>query len=170
MIIAAQSARRKKQLDGDSGVEKLELPGGRDPRSAVLEILLNPQVEFAEPNFLISKDDLTPDDDRFSEQWALHNTGQNGGRFGSDIDASGAWTTTTGSTSTVIAVVDSGIDFTHPTWQTIVGLIRRPAQPVICMAGTLSRTVRRSRTNRAMVLRSQASLPRRATTAWASAG
>ncbi len=114
MIIAAQSARRKKQLDGDSGVEKLELPGGRDPRSAVLEILLNPQVEFAEPNFLISKDDLTPDDDRFSEQWALHNTGQNGGRFGSDIDASGAWTTTTGSTSTVIAVVDSGIDFTHP--------------------------------------------------------
>src|SRR5215217_3356850 len=35
-IIAAQSARRKKQLQGDSGVEKLELRAGHDPITAAL--------------------------------------------------------------------------------------------------------------------------------------
>src|SRR5215203_4692117 len=96
-IIAAQNARRKKQLQGDSGIEKLELRAGHDPKAAALEMLLNPQVEFAEPNFLIAKDDVNPNDARFGEQWALHNTGQNGGQFGSDVHASGAWNTTTGS-------------------------------------------------------------------------
>jgi subtilisin family serine protease len=75
---------------------------------------MKPQVEFAEPNFLISKSDLTPNDAQFNEQWALRNTGQNGGQYGADINASGAWQTTTGSPATVIAVIDSGIDFTHP--------------------------------------------------------
>src|ERR687892_1805255 len=50
-IIAAQGARRKKQLQGESGVEKLALPAGRNLRTAALELLLDPQVEFAEPNF-----------------------------------------------------------------------------------------------------------------------
>jgi RHS repeat-associated protein len=113
-IIAAHGARRKKQLAGESGVEKLELRPGRDANTAALEMLLNPQVEFAEPNFLIAKDQLNPNDARFSEQWALRNTGQNGGQFGADVNASGAWTTTTGSASTVIAVIDSGIDWQHP--------------------------------------------------------
>jgi len=113
-ILATHGVRRKQQLEGDSGFEKLELPAGRDIKTAVLQLLQNPQVQFAEPNFLISKEDLTPNDPQFNQQWALQNTGQNGGQFGSDIKASAAWEKTTGSASTVIAVIDSGIDFTHP--------------------------------------------------------
>ena len=113
-IMAAHGARQKQKLEGDSGFEKLELPAGRDAKTASLQLLQNPQVEFAEPNFIISKEDLTPNDPQFKQQWALQNTGQNGGQFGSDIKAAAAWSTTTGSTSTVIAVIDSGIDFTHP--------------------------------------------------------
>jgi serine protease len=113
-ILATHGVRRKQQLEGDSGFEKLELPAGRDAKAAVMQLLQNPQVQFAEPNFLISKEDLTPNDPQFNEQWALQNTGQNGGQFGSDIKAATAWDKTTGSTSTVIAVIDSGIDFTHP--------------------------------------------------------
>jgi hypothetical protein len=89
MILAVQGARRKKQLGGESSVEKLQLPAGRDVRTAALELMLNTQVEFAEPNFLIAKDGLTPSDSRFTEQWALRNTGENGGQYGSDIDATG---------------------------------------------------------------------------------
>ena len=96
-ILATQGARKKKDLRGASGLEKLELLGGRDARAAAQELLFNPQVEFVEPNFLIAKDDVVPNDDQFSEQWALRNTGQNGGQFGSDVNASGAWKTTTGS-------------------------------------------------------------------------
>jgi len=114
MIVAVQGARRKKQLAGESSVEKLQLPVGRDVRTAALELMLNSQVEFAEPNFLVSKDDLSPNDAQFDAQWALRNTGENGGQYGSDINATSAWSTTTGSAATVVAVIDSGIDFTHP--------------------------------------------------------
>lgn len=113
-ILATQGARKKKDLRGESGIEKLELSPGSDARSVAMQMLLSGQVVFAEPNFVIEKDDAIADDARFNEQWALRNTGQNGGQFGSDVNATGAWKTTTGSKSTVIAVIDSGIDFTHP--------------------------------------------------------
>ena len=113
-IIATHGARKKKDLEGDSGIQKLTLVASKDPKTVALQLLLNPQVEFAEPNFLIAKDEVLPNDAHFNEQWTLRNTGQNAGQFGSDINASGAWNTTTGSRSTVIAVIDSGIDFTHP--------------------------------------------------------
>src|ERR1044072_1985129 len=113
-IFAAHGARRKKQLRGEAGVERLELRTGRDVKTAALELLLNPQIDFAEPNFLISKEDLQPNDPQVNAQWSLRNTGQNGGQYGSDINATAAWQTTTGSSATVIAVIDSGIDFTHP--------------------------------------------------------
>jgi subtilisin family serine protease len=111
---ASQGAHRKKRLRGESGFEKLELSGGQDPETVSRRLLLNPAVEFAEPNFLINKDQVTPSDPSFIEQWALRNTGQNGGQFGSDINVTAAWQTGTGSRATVIAVIDSGIDFTHP--------------------------------------------------------
>src|SRR5262245_559214 len=55
-----------------------------------------------------------PNDPQFSQQWPLHNTGQTGGLYDADIDMPEAWTVSTGSMSTVIAVLDSGIDYTHP--------------------------------------------------------
>jgi RHS repeat-associated protein len=117
-ILTSHGARRKKHLSGESGIEKLQLSAGRDLRLAAIQLLMDPQVEFAEPNFLISKDDLNPNDPQFDRQWALRNIGQEGGQFGSDIKVTSAWETTTGSSNTVIAVIDSGIDFTHPELKT----------------------------------------------------
>src|ERR1044071_9049709 len=113
LIISTQGARRKKELKGESDVEKLQLPKGRE-WNAALELLMNPQVEFAEPNFIIAKEDFTPNDPQFQDQWSLRNTGQSGGQYGSDINATTAWQTTMGSLATIVAVIDSGIDFTHP--------------------------------------------------------
>jgi len=45
--------------------------------------------------------------------WGLHNTGQQGGKVDTDIDAPEAWATTTGSHNNVIAVIDTGTDYTH---------------------------------------------------------
>jgi len=53
-------------------------------------------------------------DPSFPSQWALHNTGQNGGTAGADIRATQAWNVTTGSRSVVVGIVDSGIDVSHP--------------------------------------------------------
>jgi len=167
-ISASQGARRKQKPANESGIERLELQNGRDIKTAALELLLNSQVEFAEPNFLISKEDLQPDDPQLNAQWALRNTGQNGGQYGSDINATTAWQTTTGSSATIIAVIDSGIDFTHPDLTNNQWTNPIPQTLVICTVGISLQTVAKSRMSRDMALRSPASLPPRVTILWES--
>lgn len=55
-----------------------------------------------------------PNDPLFTDQWALNNTGQNGGKQKADIDALKAWQKTKGSDKVVVAVLDTGVDYTHP--------------------------------------------------------
>jgi len=55
-----------------------------------------------------------PTNDPMGNQlWALHNWGQTGGTTDADIDAKEAWETITGTNEVVVAVIDSGIDYTH---------------------------------------------------------
>ncbi len=76
-----------------------------------------PEVEYAEAVFDISLEGfgtpVFPTDPRFSEQWALANDGTRGGTKGADISAVNAWSVTTGSDKVVVAVLDSGVDYTH---------------------------------------------------------
>ena len=55
-----------------------------------------------------------PNDPLFSNLWGMHNTGQSGGTVDADIDAPEAWSVNTGSPSTIIAVIDTGVDYLHP--------------------------------------------------------
>jgi subtilisin family serine protease len=62
---------------------------------------------------------IYPNDPDFVKQWYLHNTGQNipisgEGTPDADIDAPEAWDIETGSPDVVIAIIDCGIDYTHP--------------------------------------------------------
>ena len=52
-------------------------------------------------------------DPKLGEQWSLHNEGQRGGKREADIRAFSAWAKTTGSERVVVAVIDSGVDYTH---------------------------------------------------------
>jgi subtilisin family serine protease len=72
-------------------------------------------VEFAEPNFLIYPAATFPNDPQFGSQWALNNTGQLAGSLAdSDVDAPEAWDLTQGDANIIVAVIDSGVDYTHP--------------------------------------------------------
>ena len=119
-VVANGHGAQRKKLRGESGIEKLKAPTGTSVESLATQLMLDPAVELAEPNFIIKHDqvssgnEIAPNDNQFAEQWALRNTGQNGGQYGSDINTTTAWQTTTGLHSTVIAIIDSGIDFTHP--------------------------------------------------------
>lgn len=55
-----------------------------------------------------------PNDASFGTLWGLNNSGRSPGVGNSDINAPEAWETTTGSRSVVVAVIDSGVDYTHP--------------------------------------------------------
>ncbi len=86
--------------------------------SAVKTLALNPLVDIAEPNYIYRMNKLS-NDPMFGQLWGLKNVGQNDpkgqvGVAGVDIGAEQAWDIETGSDKTVVAIIDTGIDFTHP--------------------------------------------------------
>ncbi len=88
------------------------IPDGSSVKDMINKIIKDPNVEYAEPNYLYHAD-ATPDDPRFTDLWGLNNNGQTGGTPDADIDATEAWDIATGDSSIVIAVIDTGIDYTH---------------------------------------------------------
>ncbi|MBI4327435.1 MAG: S8 family serine peptidase, partial [Chloroflexi bacterium] len=69
---------------------------------------------YVEPDYVV-KTSLTPNDSAFvnGNLWGLRNNGQLGGRPGADINAVQAWDITTGSTNVIVAVIDTGVRYTH---------------------------------------------------------
>jgi hypothetical protein len=53
-------------------------------------------------------------DSLYNLQWSLQNTGQHGGTIGADIHINDAWGITKGCPNIRIAVIDEGVDLTHP--------------------------------------------------------
>jgi len=90
----------------------------------------NPEIEYVEPNYIISLNKAKsteaaadeapmPKDNNFNKQWGLKNDGKNGSIFssgvaGEDINILRAWNITKGSSAVKIAVIDTGVDYTHP--------------------------------------------------------
>ena len=96
-----------------NNVYQLKLQPGASVESAVAQAYTDPNVEYAEPNYVLDIN-ATPNDTSFGSLWGLHNTGQNGGTADSDIDATEAWNIATdASDSIIIAVIDTGVDYNH---------------------------------------------------------
>ncbi|MCH5377184.1 MAG: S8 family serine peptidase, partial [Planctomycetes bacterium] len=74
----------------------------------------NGLVEYVETNEPLSIVGSLPNDTNLSALWGLNNTGQTGGAPNADIDMPDAWERATGSSAVVVAVIDTGIDYTHP--------------------------------------------------------
>jgi subtilisin family serine protease/subtilisin-like proprotein convertase family protein len=94
-----------------SGLYEVQLTAGHTVTQALTAYRADPQVIDVQPDYLLSPSTV-PNDPQFSQQWSLHNTGQDGGTPGADIHATGAWNVTTGNPAVVVAVLDSGIDYT----------------------------------------------------------
>jgi subtilisin family serine protease len=92
----------------DLDVEVAEFPalrGSKDARAAeviVNALKRNPNVEYIEPNYIYSLS-FTPNDPNQSSQYAW-----------GKIQAYSAWDVTQGNSSTVVAVVDTGVQRNHP--------------------------------------------------------
>ena len=98
--------------------ELLKLEPGTSTEAAVNALRESPAVEAAGYNWL-RKLDYTPSSPDFPKQWGLNNTGQTiegqPGTPDADIDAAEAWDIERGnSNATTLAVIDSGVDLTHP--------------------------------------------------------
>ena len=73
----------------------------------------DPAVRFIEPDYIVHTETV-PDDPSFPIQWSLQNTGQQNGVPGADIHVTRAWDQVTGSAQVIVAIVDTGMDLTHP--------------------------------------------------------
>ena len=80
---------------------------------ALQSLARNNIVVTASPNMRIDIAQ-TPNDSQFSRLFGMNNTGQTGGRPDADIDATEAWDRATGTGGTIVAVIDTGIDYNHP--------------------------------------------------------
>jgi len=90
-----------------SNIHLLNFSERFDPVVVAKQYQDNPDVELAEPN-IYYKYFTSPNDPRFSNQWSLNQEND------CDIDATEAWDIVTGSSDVVVAIVDTGIDKTHP--------------------------------------------------------
>jgi len=92
----------------EDGTSLVVLGQGVDRDAAVARIRSAADVAFAEPDSVLHVADTTPNDPGFPQQWGLKQAN------GIDIGATKAWDVTTGSSSTIVAIVDTGVDLTHP--------------------------------------------------------
>lgn len=69
------------------------------------KLLASGSVESCSPNYEVRASAL-PNDPSMSSLWGLSSS--------LGIDAPGAWDTSTGSSEVVVAVIDTGVDYTHP--------------------------------------------------------
>jgi subtilisin family serine protease len=90
------------------GPSVVALAPGVSPSAAIATLRADRQVLYAEPDGTIHGTDINPTDPMFGALWGMNNPNN------VDIDAPQAWTVTTGNPSTIIAVLDTGIDLNNP--------------------------------------------------------
>jgi thermitase len=100
-----------KALSNLSGIYLLHTGPQTDIPSAVEAYARLNEVEYAQPNYIYrledeicrDKTDLVPDDPRYAEQWYLP-----------QMHAAEGWEVTQGTSTVVVAVVDTGVNYNHP--------------------------------------------------------
>jgi subtilisin family serine protease len=97
--------------------------GGVAPTDVIAQLRGDPRVRIAEPDYIVHTTDTIPNDQYFPYLWGLRNIGQGDYGYttcttcstvGADISATKAWDLTTGSSQVIVAVIDTGVDYTHP--------------------------------------------------------
>lgn len=132
-IAGAHHDQVEDEIEAVRGLTLIDDLDNADPSSVADDYTkMTDLVDYAEVNGQVSIDDPVPpvytykyiaehpapglelpDDPQFEQQWALNNLGQDNGKAGADISALDAWKKTHGSEDIVVAVLDSGVDYTH---------------------------------------------------------
>jgi subtilisin family serine protease len=114
---------------GHAVLANLNLPGwaqvkvgaGQTVEAALTAYRDDPEVEYVQPNY-VYRAAAAPNDSQYGQIWAFKNVGQtvatgtyvpNAGAAGNDMNIEPAWGRITDCSSAVVAVLDSGVDYTH---------------------------------------------------------
>jgi subtilisin family serine protease len=111
------STRQAQPLGSFPGIGDLQIlrvPDGETVPNLIAKYERSGLVAFAEPDYF-GHVFATPNDPAYTNGtlWALNNTGQNGGTTDADIDAPEAWDVLNSASNIVVAVIDTGVRYTH---------------------------------------------------------
>lgn len=106
-ISSSSKALESRQPYEGSTILVLDFPDGTELSEVVKSVRRERNVLSVSVNAPVYLSSI-PNDTYFSQQWNMRNLVQ-----GVDIEAPGAWDNTTGSSSVVVALVDTGVDVTH---------------------------------------------------------
>lgn len=85
-----------------------------DTEQLIKTLEKNPNVEFAEPNYIQKAESLASDEPYYGSQWHLNNDGNHFESTGYDLNVNPVYDkVTTGSDKVVVAVIYTGVDYTH---------------------------------------------------------
>ncbi len=117
-VLAAQRAVIQTTLPLLGGLQTLALNQADGTRADLETRLAALQAtglyDYVEPDFIVTTN-ATPNDPRYAsgELWGLRNLGQDAGTDDADIDAPEAWDLRSSAASVVVAVIDTGVRYTH---------------------------------------------------------
>jgi thermitase len=92
----------------DNGVAVIKLADGEAVEAALQSLRRHGEVDYVQPNYVYRKL-AAPNDTHYAQLWGLKNTSVPG----NDMDLEQAWDYQSDCSSVVVAVVDSGINYTH---------------------------------------------------------
>lgn len=111
----AAHASHARTLMASARLEQLYLIAGRPVEAALNALSRLPFVESAEADFVVR---AVTNDQFYGLLYAINNTGQvvasQSGTFDADMDVAEAWSLSIGDPDLVIAVIDDGVEYTHP--------------------------------------------------------
>ena len=84
------------------GIEHIRLKAGQSLQAAIATFEADPNVAYAEPNYVVRKT-VVPYDTYWNSLWGMNK-----------INATNAWDSSTGSSTVVIGTIDTGVDYNHP--------------------------------------------------------
>jgi subtilisin family serine protease len=113
-------AQSMQSFPNDSDWSVAKLSAGQTVAQALSDYANDPNVEYAQPNYIYHTMQ-TPNDPDYGQLWAAKNTGQTittgtysggvTGTSGDDMNLEAAWNVQTDCSSVIVAVVDSGVNY-----------------------------------------------------------
>jgi subtilisin family serine protease len=100
--LVSLGAQMQREFSLVPGLENWKLPPGLSVSQALKALQNNPNVLYAEPDYIVTVD-LTPNDPSWGNLYGM-----------GKINAPLAWDTFTGDANFVVAVIDTGIAYNHP--------------------------------------------------------
>lgn len=122
---AAQKGMSLKTSWGRMGMYHYKVARGQTTQASIAELRQDPEVEYAEPNYILTKANVTGFSDIISEgEMNALNTSNGYLATGAPIQVVDSWSEVQGSNVPVVAIIDTGLDTSHSVIQNTQALWR----------------------------------------------